>query len=63
VDPDWRTLRRWWLDGGKRRWTSVTFLLDRKGVVRHVHPGGKYVRGDEGYAALKAKIDQLIKDE
>jgi thiol-disulfide isomerase/thioredoxin len=63
IDPNWKTLRRWWLNGGDRRWTSVSFLLDRNGVVRHVHPGGMYVKGDKAYEALKAKIEELLKEE
>lgn len=60
IDPDWKTLTRWWLDGGKRRYTSVTFLLDRKGVVQHVHPGGQFVKGDDGYRAIKEKIEATL---
>ncbi len=60
VDPEWRTLRRWWLAGHDRRWTSVSFLIDRKGIIRHVHPGGAYVKGDPGYEELKRKIEQLL---
>jgi thiol-disulfide isomerase/thioredoxin len=61
IDPGWQTLRRWWLDRGGRRWTSVTFLIDRKGVIRHIHPGGQYVKGDRAYATLKARIEELLK--
>ena len=32
--------------------TSVTFVLDKKGVVRHVHPGGPDVEGDPDDAKL-----------
>ena len=60
IDPDWRTLRRWWLDDAKRAWTSVSFLIDRQGVIRHVHPGGQYVKGDKAYEALKNKIEELL---
>jgi thiol-disulfide isomerase/thioredoxin len=63
VDRDWKTLRAWWLDGHRRGWTSVSFLLDRKGVVRHVHPGGQYVEGDRDHAALKAKIEDLLAEK
>jgi peroxiredoxin len=62
VDANWRTLRSWWLDK-KRLWTSVSFLIDRKGVIRHLHPGGKYVAGDRAYKALKVKIEELLKDK
>jgi len=43
VDERWSTLERWWLDGHpERNWTSVSFLIDRDGIVRWVHPGGEY---------------------
>jgi thiol-disulfide isomerase/thioredoxin len=61
IDGDWATLRRWWLDPvPEADWTSVTFLLDREGRVRHIHPGGQYVAGDADYAALEAKIEELL---
>jgi peroxiredoxin len=60
---NWPTLRRWWLDNHKRSWTSVSFLIDRKGVIRHIHPGGKYVKGDKAYVAMKAKIEELLKEQ
>jgi thiol-disulfide isomerase/thioredoxin len=60
VDPDWRTLRRWWLDKHDRGWTSVTFLLDQEGVIRHVHPGGAFFEGEPGYDLLKQKIETLL---
>jgi peroxiredoxin len=63
IDPDWRTLKQWWLDKGAGNWTSVTFLLDRKGNVRHIHPGGQYVKGDAGYDAMKRKIEELLAEK
>jgi peroxiredoxin len=63
IDPQWQTLRKWWLDDHKRGWTSVSFLIDRQGVIRHVHPGGKYVRGDDAYRAMQAKIEELLKEK
>ena len=63
IDPQWRTLKQWWLDRGEERWTSVSFLLDRHGVVRHIHPGGEYVKGDADYATLKAKIEELLAEK
>ena len=52
IDPDWKTLRRCW--------TSVTFLLDRHGVIRHVHPGGAFFKGEPGYDLLEKKIQELL---
>jgi thiol-disulfide isomerase/thioredoxin len=63
IDPEWRTLNRWWLAAGGEKWTSVTFLLDRKGVVRHIHPGGQYVKGDQDYDVMKAKIEELLAEK
>jgi thiol-disulfide isomerase/thioredoxin len=60
IDPDWRTLRAWWLDGHDRSWTSVSFLLDRRGVIRHIHPGGQYLQGDQAHARLEAAIERLL---
>ena len=65
IDADWATLRRWWLEAAPRRATSVSFLLDRDGVIRHVHPGPAYhrevVKGDtrpaRDFAALERAIE------
>jgi peroxiredoxin len=63
IDPDWRTLKQWWLETGKRDWTSVSFLIDRHGVIRHIHPGGQYVKGDEAWAEMKARIEELLAEK
>ena len=63
IDTDWRTLRQWWLGAGDRDWTSVSFLIDRRGVVRHIHPGGQYVKGDKAYAEMKAKLEELLAEK
>ena len=60
IDPNWQTLKEWWLQRGENQWTSVSFLLDRQGVVRHIHPGGQYVKGDRDYRGLKEKIEELL---
>ena len=56
IDRDWKTLRHWWLDRTERGWTSVTFLIDREGVIRHIHPGGAYFPGEPGFAALEKAV-------
>jgi thiol-disulfide isomerase/thioredoxin len=60
IDRDWSTLRKWWLDQHDRGWTSVSILLDRRGTVRHVHPGGAFFKGEAGYNALEKKIEDLL---
>ena len=63
IDPEWRTLKRWWLDTGDRDFTSVSFLIDRRGVIRFVHPGGQYVKGEKAYAELRLKIEALLAEK
>lgn len=70
VDDRWDTLRHWWLDGHpERNWVSVSFLLDREGVVRWVHGGGEYHPTAEprhhacnaSYEALEREIESLLR--
>jgi peroxiredoxin len=63
VDDDWKTLKRWWLDKHSRSFTSVSFLIDREGKIRHVHKGGQYVKGDKDYQVLRRKIEELLGPE
>jgi len=71
IDWDWRTrtLKDWWLTGPERPATSVTFLLDRTGVIRFVHPGMEYhdADGDEEHAmcvndmaSIRAAVERLL---
>ena len=60
TDPKWQTLKRWWLDSTERDFTSVSFLIGRDGRIRHIHPGGQYVKGDADYAAMKGRIEELL---
>ena len=63
-DPEWRTLQSWLRDAAGQPvepgWTSVTFVLDKHGVIRHVHPGGSYVEGQPGHAELRSAIERLL---
>lgn len=58
-DRDWRTLKSW-LRGANTGFTSVTFVLDQRGVVRHVHPGGDIVTGTPSYHKIQRVIDGLL---
>ncbi|MFP4278113.1 MAG: peroxiredoxin family protein [Wenzhouxiangella sp.] len=71
VDWDWRnrTLKEWWLTGPDRPATSVTFLLDKQGVIRFIHPGMEYhdENGQDGHAmcvddmlAIRTEIERLL---
>ncbi len=63
-DAEWQTLRSWLRDKNGQPvdtgWSSVTFLLDKHGVIRHVHPGGSYVEGEPGYADMQTAIERLL---
>jgi len=47
LDGDWSALKRWWLYRD-RDFTSVSFLLDRRGIIQYVHPGGEFHEGNQG---------------
>lgn len=70
IDWNWRegTLHDWWLSGPKRPATSVTFVLDKKGIIRFIHPGMEYHDADGGrqhnvcasdMGRIRAVIEQL----
>lgn len=58
IDPNWETLRRYWLDGHTRPWTSASFLIDQEGLIRYVHPGGSY--SPEEAQEIEALIEALL---
>ncbi len=61
VDADWTVLRRWWLAGGKRDYTSASFLIDRQGIIRWVHRGGElHPSSDPAHKACDRTYDELL---
>ena len=59
LDNDWSTLNKYWLDRAPdAEFTSVSFLIDRKGTIRYIHPGGAY--SSEDAAAIEKKIAELL---
>lgn len=71
IDWDWRNgiLADWWLTGPERPATSVTFLLDKSGIIQYVHPGMEYhdPNGIEGHAmcatdmtGIRSQIERLL---
>ena len=57
IDRDWKVLDRW-MPPAKRSFTSLTFVLDKKGKVRHVHPGG--ILSPDDAKQLSQQIDALL---
>jgi peroxiredoxin len=67
VDDEWKALRKLWLDRSPGAgWTSASLLIDRDGVVRHVHPGGAFARDAEDrkarrdYEEMRSAIEALL---
>jgi thiol-disulfide isomerase/thioredoxin len=60
IDDDWKTLERWWLTDHPKSWTSVSFLVDRRGVVRFMHTGGEYAPGSEDLRQIRSWIEELL---
>lgn len=71
IDWNWRegTLKDWWLTGVDRPATSVTFILDKAGIIRFIHPGMEYHDpiASDGHAMcaddmgrIRATIAQLL---
>lgn len=60
VDRDWAVLDRW-MPPGKRSFTSLTFVLDKKGRVRYVHPGGTI--DDADAKTLSQQIEALLAEK
>jgi peroxiredoxin len=64
IDDGWRTLRRWWLDGHPDRgYTSVSFLIDRHGVIRRVHLGGLIDVKSAEFASIDADVQKLLDEK
>jgi peroxiredoxin len=60
IDEEWATLKQWWLDAHPDSWTSVSFLVDRRGVVRFMHLGGEYAPGSADYQQMRRWIEELL---
>ncbi|MFN0205699.1 MAG: peroxiredoxin family protein [Planctomycetota bacterium] len=59
VDEDWTALKRYWLTT-KRSFTSVSFIIDQKGAIRYVHPGGEYHKSDlPDHAKCAAELKEM----
>jgi peroxiredoxin len=59
LDNDWATLNKFWLNRlPDADFTSVSFLIDKKGIVRYIHKGGQYDRED--VKIIRNKIEELL---
>ncbi|MGH9392439.1 MAG: TlpA disulfide reductase family protein [Vicinamibacteria bacterium] len=69
VDDDWSALRRLWLDRvPDAHYTSASLLIDRNGILRHVHEGGLYAKdaagpgARRGYEEMRSAIVKLLSE-
>ena len=63
VDEDWGALRALWLDREPSAdFTSASLLIDRRGIVRHVHEGGAYPPGSKDYRRMHDAIVKLVNE-
>ena len=68
VDADWSVLSRIYLAKHPEGATSVSFLLDKSGIVRYVHPGPEFgptaepdlKQVNQDYEDIKAAIEILL---
>jgi thiol-disulfide isomerase/thioredoxin len=60
IDADWSQLRKVYLSPGRRGATSVSFVVDRAGVIRFVHPGVEFFPSDQPDQAQQNEDFRLI---
>jgi thiol-disulfide isomerase/thioredoxin len=68
IDPEWTALKTAWMNHDRRAATSASFLVDRQGIIRFVHPGVQYfpsdkpddVEANHDYELLDAAIAALL---
>lgn len=71
IDDHWLNLKKYWLDAKPRDFTSVSFLIDRKGIIQYIHPGGEYHKEVaeshdkcvKDYLELQRKIQECIRSK
>ena len=71
LDTEWKTLKATWLDAEPRSATSVSFLIDRAGVIRWIHPGPElhpsddpeHAECDRQFKALEAAVKTLLDEK
>ena len=66
MDNSWANVNAYWLGQKKREYTSASFLIDKQGTIRWVHPGGEIIRDVESnkkataFSSLEYTINDLL---
>jgi thiol-disulfide isomerase/thioredoxin len=71
LDLDWSELKKFYLDTGRRDFTSASFVVGADGVIRHAHPGPRFYPSDapadatydRDFRRLKAAVERLLERE
>jgi hypothetical protein len=67
-DARWETVNRYWLERADAEPGGMTFLVDRKGIIRYIQPDGRYEKGSKDrqtrqeYDKLEKQIQALLKE-
>ena len=67
-DSQWQNVNRYWLTRADAESDSVTFLIDRKGIIRYIQPDGRYEKDSRDRKArgefekLEKQIQTLLQE-
>jgi hypothetical protein len=57
-DARWETVNRYWLNRADAQPAGMTFLIDRKGIIRYIQPDGRYEKNSKDRKA-RQEFDKL----
>jgi AhpC/TSA family protein len=67
-DSAWETANRYWLNRTDSEPGGMTFLVDRKGIIRYIQPDGRYEKNAKdrksraAYDTLEKQIQSLLSE-
>ena len=67
-DSRWETVNRYWLNRADAEPGGMTFLVDRKGIIRYIQPDGRYEKNSrdrkarQEFEKLEKQIQSLLKE-
>lgn len=70
IDDAWDTVRKYGVGKTFKRFTSITFLIDKQGIIRFVHDGGEFHEGggsdhqdcNDAWNAVRATLNDLVSE-
>ena len=67
-DSRWETVNRYWLSRADAEPGGMTFLVDRKGIIRYIQPDGRYEKNSRDrkargeYDKMEKQIQSMLKE-